>query len=203
MLRLDHLAISCLALEEGAAAVEAALGLPLAPGGQHAHMATHNRLLSLGPDLYLEVIAPDPAQARPAWPRWFDLDRFTGPPRLTNWICATDDMEAALRQAPPGTGTPVALARGDFRWRMAVPETGILPFDNRYPALIQWEGAAHPAPRLPDHGARLVRLEVTHPDAAALRAALARLDDPRVVITQGPPALRATISTPQGDRVLT
>ena len=112
-------------------------------------------------------------------------------------------MESARRQGPPGTGPPVALARGDFRWRMAVPETGILPYDNRYPALIQWDGAAHPAPRLPDHGARLTRLEVTHPDAAALRAALARLDDPRVVVTQGPPALRATISTPQGDRVLT
>ncbi|WGV16467.1 VOC family protein [Fuscovulum ytuae] len=202
MLRLDHLAVSCLALEDGAGAVEAALGLPLAPGGQHAHMATHNRLLSLGPDLYLEVIAPDPAQTGPAWPRWFDLDRFTGPPRLTNWICATDDLDAALALAPEGTGTPVALARGDFRWRMAVPANGILPFDNRYPALIEWEGAAHPAPRLPDHGARLMRLEVAHPDAPALRAALASLNDPRVVVVAGPPALRAIIATPEGDRVL-
>lgn len=203
MLRLDHLAISCRALDEGVAAVEAALGLPLAPGGQHPHMATHNRLLSLGPDLYLEVIAADPGQPRPAWPRWFDLDRFDGPPRLTNWICACDDLDAELAHAPPGSGTPVALQRGDFRWRMAVPETGILPFDNRFPALIQWEGAAHPAPRLPDHGARLTRLEITHPDAAALRSALSRLDDPRVLLRQGPPALRATIATPQGERVLT
>lgn len=202
MLRLDHLAVSCLRLEEGAAAVEAALGLPLAPGGQHPHMATHNRLLSLGPDLYLEVIAADPGQPRPAWPRWFDLDRFDGPPRLTNWICATDDLDAALAAAPAGTGTPVALARGDFRWRMAVPGTGILPFDNRYPALIQWEGAAHPAPRLPDHGARLARLEVAHPDATALRAALSPLTDARVEVVAGPPALRATIATPQGMRVL-
>ncbi|PLL11447.1 polyphosphate kinase [Tabrizicola sp. TH137] len=203
MLRLDHLAISCRALDEGVAAVEAALGLPLAPGGQHPHMATHNRLLSLGPDLYLEVIAADPGQPRPAWPRWFDLDRFDGPPRLTNWICACDDLDAELAHAPPGSGTPVALQRGDFRWRMAVPETGILPFDNHFPALIQWEGAAHPAPRLPDHGARLARLEITHPDAAALRSALSRLDDPRILLRQGPASLRATIATPQGERVLT
>lgn len=202
MLRLDHLAIACTTLAEGAAAVEAALGLPLAPGGQHAHMATHNRLMSLGPDLYLEVIAPDPALPRPTWPRWFDLDRFTGPPRLTNWICATDDLDAALADAPAGAGRPTALARGDFRWRMAVPETGILPFDNRFPALIQWEGAAHPAPRLPDQDARLIRLEVAHPDAPALRAALAGLSDPRVVILDGPPALRATLATPHGERVL-
>ncbi|WP_434619592.1 VOC family protein [Tabrizicola sp. M-4] len=202
MLTLDHLAISCTDLAEGTAAVEAALGLPLSPGGQHPHMATHNRLLSLGPDLYLEVIAADPSQPRPAWPRWFDLDRFTGPPRLTNWICRTDDLDRELTHAPPGTGTPVALQRGDFRWRMAVPETGILPFDNRFPALIEWEGRAHPAPRLLDLGARLTALHITHPDADALRTALSRLKDHRVTVEQGAPALRATIATPQGERLL-
>ena len=202
MLVLDHLAVSCTGLAEGAAAIEAALGLPLAAGGQHPHMATHNRLLSLGPDLYLEVIAADPSQPRPEWPRWFDLDRFSGPPRLTNWICRTDDLDAELAHSPAGTGAPVALQRGDFRWRMAVPASGILPFDNRFPALIQWEGTAHPAPRLPDHGARLAALHITHPQPEALRAALSRLSDPRVTIAAGPPALRATIITPQGERIL-
>ena len=203
MLILDHLAVSALTLDEGTAAVEAALGVPLAPGGQHPHMATHNRLLSLGPDLYLEVIAADPAQPRPAWPRWFDLDRFQGPPRLTNWICRCDDIASELALSPPGTGTPVALARGDFRWQMAVPATGILPFDNAFPALIQWEGTAHPAPRLPDVGLRLTRLEIAHPDAIALRDLLQhRLADPRIIFTPGLQALRATVSTPQGNRYL-
>lgn len=204
MLVLDHLAVSCTGLAEGAAAIEAALGLPLAAGGQHPHMATHNRLLSLGPDLYLEVIAADPSQPRPAWPRWFDLDRFSGPPRLTNWICRTDDLDAELAHSPAGTGTPVALQRGDFRWRMAVPASGILPFDNRFPALIQWEGTAHPAPRLPDHGIRLAHLDITHPQADALSAALApRLRDERITVSQGPNAMKATFATPWGERQIT
>lgn len=203
MLTLDHIAISCTELAQGVAAVEATLGLPLAPGGQHPHMATHNRLLSLGPDLYLEVIAADPAQPRPAWPRWFDLDRFSGPTRLTNWICRTDDLDSELTHAPAGTGVPLALQRGDFRWRMAVPEDGILPFDNCFPALIEWEGRAHPAPRLLDLGARLSTLHITHPTPDALGASLARLRDPRITIAAGAPALRATIATPQGDRILT
>ncbi|MGB4827632.1 MAG: VOC family protein, partial [Paracoccaceae bacterium] len=50
----DHLAVSALALDEGVAAVEAALAVRLQGGGQHPHMATRNRLLGLG-DLYLEV----------------------------------------------------------------------------------------------------------------------------------------------------
>ncbi len=203
MLTLDHFAVSARNLAEGVAHVETALGISLSAGGQHPHMATHNRLLSLGPDLYLEVIAPDPAQPRPAWPRWFDLDRFTGPPRLTNWICRCADLDAELALSPPGTGLPVALSRGDFRWRMAVPETGILPFDNAFPALIQWDGSAHPAPRLPDPGIRLTRLEIAHPQADALSAALqGRLTDPRLHITPGAQAMRATFATPQGERHL-
>jgi hypothetical protein len=35
-----------------------------------------------------------------------------------------------LRCLLPGTGIPVDLARGDYRWRMAVPADGRLPFDS-------------------------------------------------------------------------
>jgi hypothetical protein len=69
-----------------------------------------------------------------------------------------------------------------------------------FPALIQWLGP-HPTAGLPDTGARLQRLEVAHPEAEALRGAVA-LGDPRVVFTPGSPALRAEIATPHGIRVL-
>ena len=120
-LTLDHLTVSCLTLEAGVEAVEAVLGLPMGPGGKHAHMSTHNRLLSLG-DVYLEVIATDPAAPRPAWPRWFDLDNFLGAPRLTNWVARCENLKSALEGAPAGTGVPVALQRGDFRWQRRQPD---------------------------------------------------------------------------------
>jgi hypothetical protein len=194
--------VSAASLDEGAAAVEAALGVTLSAIGHHAHMATHNRLLGLGPGLYLEVIAIDPDAPKPAWPRWFDLDRFTGPPRVTNWVCRTDDLAAALAAAPTGTGVATALSRGDFRWRFGIPTSGVLPFADAYPALIEWQGDLHPADRLPDQGIRLTRFGVTCPDADALRAALP-LADPRVTIATGPKGFRATFDTPHGVRVLT
>jgi len=202
-MRLDHIVVSAETLEEGVPVVEAALGVALAPGGVHPHMATHNRLLGLG-DLYLEVIAPDPAAPRPAWPRWFDLDHFSGPPRLTNWIAACDDLEAEIACGPDGVGTPLALERGDLRWRMAVPDSGRLPFDDAFPALISWQGTAHPVQRLPEAGVRLTRLEVVHPNCGDLSAGLAgRIGDPRVVFVSGPTkALRATFQTPSGQRSL-
>ena len=203
MLRLDHLAVVAGRLEDGVAAVEKLLGVAMVGGGKHPLMGTHNRLLGLG-DLYLEVISIDPAAPTPDRPRWFDMDRFIGPPRLANWVAACDEIETEVALGPAGIGTPLALERGNYRWQMAVPDNGQLPFDGAFPALIQWEGAAHPAHALPDYGLRLARLEIAHPKAAALRAALAgRLDDPRIVILDAPVvALRATINTPNGPRQL-
>lgn len=196
---LDHLVMSCAALPEGEAHLAQQHGLSVAGGGQHAAMSTHNRLMSLGPQEYFELIATDPSAPPPPRKRWFALDRFSGPPRLTNWVIACDNLDAALALAPAGSGRAMALSRADLRWQMAVPETGELPFDNVFPALIAWEGPAHPAPRLPDTGTRLTALVLRHPDPEGLRTALAPLfSDPRLHIVQGPPAIEAELQGPQG-----
>ena len=200
--RIDHLAVSALTLEDGTAAVEEALGVRLSPGGQHPLMSTHHRLLGLG-DVYLEVIAADPAAPAPGRPRWFRLDRFSGAPRLTNWIAAVDDLDAALAAAPAGAGRATDLARGDLRWRMGVPDDGCLPFDDAFPALIQWLGGGHPVQRLPDVGVRLRRLVLVHPQAEALRAALGPVADARLVIEAGAvKGVRAEFETAGGVREL-
>lgn len=201
-IELDHIAVSAATLEEGAAHVEAALGVALLPGGQHPYMATHNRLLGLGPEDYLEVIAADPALPPPAHPRWFRLDEFGGAPRLTNWICRVPDLDAALAVAPGGAGRPVALTRGDFRWRMGVPDDGRLPHEDCFPALIEWQGGLKPQDRLADSGCRLARLEVIHPEALAIRAMLGLTDRRVLFIAEDAPRLRAIFDTPHGRRAL-
>lgn len=203
MLELDHIAVAANSLDEGRAYVEQTLGIPLAPGGQHPLMGTHNLLVGLEDGLYFEVIAIDPDAPKPAHPRWFDLDNFSGPPRLTNWVCRTPDITAALADLPDA-GTALDITRGDLRWFMAVPADGCLPFDNIHPAVMQWQGEAHPAPRLPQSGARLTALRVFHPQAEALRDRLApHLEDARISYhTADAPALEAVFDTPHGERVL-
>ncbi|SDI68908.1 VOC family protein [Lutimaribacter saemankumensis] len=202
MLTLDHIAVAAETLEEGRAFVEDLLGTPLLPGGQHAVMGTHNMLLGLEDGIYFELIAIDPDAAPPAFPRWFDLDSFAGPPRLTNWICRVPDLDAALDVL--AAGAPLDVVRGDLRWRMGVPADGRLPFDNCHPALIQWQGKLHPMDRLPNSGLRLASLRILHPRADELQALLAPvLDDPRVSCgVSDQPALEAVIETPRGERVL-
>ncbi len=204
LLQPDHLAICAETLAEGVAMVEDLLGVALAPGGDHVFMGTHNRLLSLGPGLYLEVIAINPDAALPGRVRWFDMDRFSGPPRLTNWICRTHDLPRALTVAPDGIGRVIPAARVDLRWQMVVPDDGCLPFDGAYPALIAWEGSAHPSDRLPDQGCRLKRLDIGHPDAAALRKHLQpQLDMATIDVRKhSQKRLVATIETPSGPRLL-
>ncbi|MEM7490636.1 MAG: VOC family protein [Pseudomonadota bacterium] len=200
MIVLDHIAVSAATLEAGVAHVKTQLGHGMGPGGFHDRMGTHNRLSGMAGGEYLEVIAVDPAASRPDRPRWFDLDRQSGPPRLSNWIARVDDLDAAVA-AHPEAGVPVALTRGPYRWRMAVPADGILPFDGCFPALIQWDSDP---PSFPESGLALTRLSLTHPDADALRDRLSRLiDDPRVVVAAGPPGLAAEVETPDGPRTLT
>lgn len=202
MLVLDHIAVSAETLEEGARWVAERLGVVLSDIGYHDVMGTHNRLLSLGPGTYLEVIAVDPAAPRPAHPRWFNLDAFSGPPRLTTWVARTDDLTIAIAAAPPGSGRPMSFARGPYLWQMAVPPEGRLPFNGCAPAMIEWESAVHPADRLADQGCRLKGLTIEHPEADALIAfPLAQVDG--VTVTKGPaPHLSARIATPSGTVVL-
>ncbi len=199
-MELDHLAVAGDCLEAAVAHVEAALGVPLQTGGAHAVFGTHNKLLGLSDGLYLEAIAVDPDAQPQRLPRWFDLDRFSGQPRISNWICRSEDLEQALSGLPDGAGQPLQLTRADLKWLMAVPGTGRLPFENMFPALIQWQGP-HPAPRLQQQGCRLRRLVVAHPEAVALQALLP-LHDGRIVFEAGAAGFLAEFETPHGLRVL-
>ncbi|MCA0042973.1 VOC family protein [Celeribacter litoreus] len=203
--RIDHLVVSAGDLEQGRDAIEGLLDIEFGPVGKHEDMATENRLVGMrgsdGDASYLEVIAPDPAAPRPVYPRWFDLDNFGGVARLTNWVVSCPDLEEALEFAPAGIGRIMSFRRGDYAWRMIVPETGVLPFDNCFPALIEWH-SDHPAPALSDQGLTFRRLKISHPDADGLRDALspfvAAMETVRIVQADAP-GLMAEIGTPSGE----
>ena len=203
-LEIDHLVVAADRLADGVAYVEQSLGLRMQPGGKHPDMGTHNALLNLGP-IYLEVIAIDPNAPAPDHPRWFNLDHFSGPPRLTNWVARTDDLDAAIALAPPGIGTRRDLRRGDLSWSMVVPDDGMLPFDQAFPGLIQWHGDAHPLQRLAEPQCRMEMLQIAHPDPEDLRDALNLFDGGlgALVGQADQTSFRAAITTMSGLNVLT
>ncbi|MEL7255682.1 MAG: VOC family protein [Pseudomonadota bacterium] len=194
MLELDHLIISTTDLDTGAEEISETLGVPLEDGGKHSSFSTHSRLLSLGPTDYLEVIAVDPNGKTPRRPRWFGLDQFDGPTRLTNWVIRAKDLSNLMSMGAAGPGTPVATSRDGMRWTMVVPDDGLLGLDGIAPALMEWRGDKHPCQVLPDHGVRLSGLRLSHPDVNKNYLP----DDPRVETMKGAYDMTATFDTPNG-----
>ncbi|MCF2871944.1 VOC family protein [Octadecabacter sp. G9-8] len=193
-MRLDHLAIGAETLEDGVAWAQEKLGVTFLGGGKHARFGTHNRLLGLADELYLEVIAVDP-DAKSEGPRWFGLDTFSGPPRLVNWICEPVDFEPTLRHGMQS----VAMQRNDLRWDMGAPADGSLPLGGAYPTVLRWHTDTPPGRSLPTSGVALRSLTIAHPQAEEIRDELPDLSDPRIQFeTASNVTLQATFDTPKG-----
>lgn len=205
-LALDHVVVAARTLDQGAAWIAQRLGATPSGGGKHAMMGTHNRLLSLGPECYLEVIAIDPDAPPPARPRWFGLDtqamaeRLATGPALIHWVVRTDDIGRDLAPFSPGATDALEMQRGDFRWRIAVPRDGLLADKGTRPTLIQWLGE-RPSSVLPDAGIRLQQLLLHHERAAHTLDALARggfAPASRLEATAHGPPLRGLFQTTRG-----
>ena len=214
---LDHIVIGCATLDDGIDWVDQQLGARPASGGQHGAMGTQNALLKLGARSYLEVIAIDPDGIAPPRPRWFSLDEpemqtlLAAHPRLITWAVRCESLAIACARVPD-LGEIMAMSRGEFRWNIAVPETGSLAWGGVLPTAIQWlqadDGTVHhPCDVLEDSGCELVRLQLSHPAAVlgtngimGMFRAL-KIMGP-VDLAPGPKVLAATIRTPRGEVVL-
>lgn len=200
----DHLVLAARDLDAGARWLEARLGVPLLGGGKHVAMGTHNRLLGLGEGFYLELIAVDPAAATPSHPRWFGLDHPerlpADRPRLIHWVARSVALEQEAAACLHDPGAILAMARGDYRWRITVPRAGHLPGEGLLPTLIQWDVPLHPSQALADCGCRLMKLEAFHPAPEGLRPSLRALGlGDRIDLHVGDPVeLVGYIKTPRG-----
>jgi hypothetical protein len=205
-LAVDHLVVAASSLAAGAAWIEDRLGVRMQPGGQHVAMGTHNALVGLGPKLFLEVFAIDPSGPTPPRPRWFDLDdprmraQLAESPALIHWVARTRNIDADARQSSIDLGPITPMRRGNFEWRLTVPDDGHLPQRGLVPRLIQWSDRRHPADALPDVGLRLVALAGEHPDPAPVRRELGALGlSDTLKVTYGrTPRLAAMLRTRRG-----
>jgi hypothetical protein len=211
MLKLDHLAIVAPSLREGVDYVSECLDIDMPQGGAHLEMGTHNHLLRLGDETYLEVIAVDP-EARPAvGPRWFGLDDgeavradWRAGRRLRAWVARTDDLDAVLAEHGDLLGGKIRASRGDRSWLFALRADGSLPAGGAAPAVIDWDLRGSPAPGMPDLGARLQAFVIEHPDPEGVAALYEKLGitNPPHIERGAQLRYRATIDTLGGVKAL-
>ena len=198
---IDHLVYASPTLVEGIDALEGLLGVRAAVGGRHLAWGTQNALLSLGPQVYLEVMAPDEAPIDGGKPRPFGLDTLKTP-RLVTWAVRADNLNrvkkvADGRQVDLGEVREGRRQRPDgvlLQWEMTDLTKdrmgGALPF------YINWGKSPHPAVSAPK-GCILRVLRIFHPEADQVNAHLAAFGI-EFTVDRGPSGMVAGIETPNG-----
>jgi hypothetical protein len=210
--QLDHIAIIAPSLRVGMIWVRECLGLLPAMGGQHPQMGTHNMLLRLGGDFFLEVIAVDPNAPEPAQKRWFGLDeiadveaQWTAGCRLRGMVARTEQLSALTDADPALHGQAMRITRGEREWQFAVRPDGKLPMGGAVPHLMTWGAQGPAAPKMPEAGCVLLRLVLETPEPKAVRMAH------NAIGLRGGPEIRqgartklsAIIQSPSGVHLLT
>lgn len=209
---VDHLVVAAATLADGEAWCERLLGQASAPGGRHALMGTHNRLLALGspafPRCYLEIIAIDPQAPPPGRARWFDLDNpllqarlHHDGPQLVGFVARSTMVDIhrwglinCRLQPGPTLKASRDTPQGLLQWQIVVPDDGRPLAGGAVPTLIQWQGP-HPADHLPASAVRLQALALRGlPEQAAQVLRLRGVQRPSDAGT----ALQATLDTPNG-----
>ncbi len=209
--QFDHIAIGALNLDEGVAHIKSVLGVDVPAGGKHPLMGTHNCLMSLGNDTYLEVIAVDPGVPAPARSRWFGLDSSVQQQTLSNgpkpiaWIIRTEDIKSTLKKAQAAgidLGKPIEMTRGTLSWIISVRDDGSLPENGTLPLVIQWPDGPHPASTMQDFSFRLHQIRIQHPHPQELMEKLESINAAHLATVDSSPghdpSIRCDVIHPNG-----
>jgi hypothetical protein len=207
--RLDHLVIAASTLEQGADYIREQLGVEIPDGGRHELMGTHNKVMSLGNGVYLEVIAVNPNMSPPVSPRWFGLDdphilnSISRRPRLLTWAVNTSNLEYLVQESAVSIGDIRHAERDNLKWKVAITEDGRLPGAGFIPLCIQWLVDFHPSENMQQLGCKFESLALFHPRPQWLRSSLVSIEaDSAVIIAESAPGeyahLELTVNTPGG-----
>lgn len=207
MAAIDHLVVAAPDLDAGTAAVAELVGMQPAPGGPHPGVGTRNTLLSLGHEVYLEIIAPDTEQPEPASPRPFGIDGLDGPRFVTFAIHASqgetiDDVVAAMRSCGEDPGEIISMSRvtpdgEEIGWSLTLSPAGLADGAGLAPFVIEWGDTTHPAEVTPA-GCTLVSVSGTHPDPDRIRALYSAIGIDVSVEDGDTVSLEAVLDTPNG-----
>jgi hypothetical protein len=176
---IDHLLYASANLQRGIDEIESLLGVRPVRGGHHPQYGTHNALLSLGPGIYLEIIARDPDLPAPERGAFVNIPAEAHS-HLITWVFRTKDIQQALAAAhnaaiglgPVESGSRRNPDGSEICWQLTDPYA--MPMNGAVPFLIDWGETVHPSAVVPP-GGQLAELVIEHPEADSVRRALSVL----------------------------
>ncbi len=206
--QLDHIIWAVRDLDAGAKTFEEMSGVTPSVGGVHPGRGTRNKLVSAGDNMYLEIIAPDPAQM-PLDPVNKPVQAFAdaiskmASPEVDMFAYSTTDLEAAAE-----TGRQLGLeVVGPIPGQRMTPD-GVLikwshvdfighSFGQFIPFALNWLDSPHPSTTSPK-GAVIESVTVEHPRADELRKIYKALGVPAEVVQGQDPVIIVHMSSDKG-----
>ena len=204
MHNIDHFMIAGNDLERLSEFFTTLTGIPVAAGGSHPDLGTHNKLVATTIEVYLELIAPNPAlnvnsglrevieqMEDPAVHRMIVLGKLDDFPGI---------VRAYERAGVPAEVKPLsrATATGEvLHWHLLMPaarnEFGIFA-----PLFIDWGEATHPSRSLPPAPCTLVEVQAAHPETERVRALWGEIGFDMPLLEEDEPRLSILLDTPKG-----
>ena len=203
--RIDHIVIGTSNLISGTNILETKLNSKFSSGGEHQIMGTHNNLLKLQSDIYLEVIANNPNVDNPSRRRWFALDevrtkeKIEDSPRALCWVLQVNNIENTVKKCGYDPGQILQISRGELTWKITVPSNGMLEDNGVLPVLIEWPSDQHPSRKLANNKVSINMLSLFHPEPYKIKNIISNLIKSDLIqIFEGVPKIEINFTTPNG-----
>jgi hypothetical protein len=197
---IDHFVLAAPDLARACTEFERATGVAPIAGGAHPGRGTHNALVAFDDSAYLEIIAPDPAQA--ATGMSVPMAKLQQP-TLMHWAVRSRGLEALAARLREMGWTPTPVNRmsrtppGGARldWELF----GVIRhrFGGLAPFFIDWLNSPRPPSTSPRVGA-LTSVRLSADDPGALRN-LTELLGVDVEVVAGSPSLAIAFASPRGE----
>ena len=207
--RIDHIVIGAANLISGTNILETKLSTKFSPGGEHQIMGTHNKLLKLQSNIYLEVIANIPHVDKPSRQRWFSLDeprtkeKIKHSPRALCWVLEVDDIENTVKKCGYKPGEILEISRGELTWKITVPSNGLLVDNGVLPTLIEWPSNQHPSKKLTNSNVSINKLSLFHPEPYKIKNIISNLIESDLIrVSEGCPKIELILTTQNGKVVI-
>lgn len=204
MYNIDHFMIAANDLERLSEYFTTLTGIPAAPGGSHPDLGTHNKLVATTTDVYLELIAPNPALNVSSGLREV-IEQMEDPVVHRMIVLGQLDRFPDIVQAYEKAGVPAevkplsrATSTGEvLHWHLLMPaarnEFGIFA-----PLFIDWGEATHPSRSLPPAPCTLVDIQAAHPEPERVRALWADIGFDMPLLEEDEPRMSILLDTPKG-----
>ena len=199
---IDHVVIGAANLTSGTSILETKLNTKFSPGGEHKVMGTHNKLLKLQSNIYLEVITINPNVDAPTRPRWFSLDesnikeKIKNSPRALCWVLEVDNIEDTVKQCDYNPGEILQLSRDDLTWKVTIPSNGKLVENGVLPILIEWPSNQHPSNNLNNSNVSLNKLSLFHPEPNKIQKIIYNLIESDLIqVSEGSAKIELNLTT--------